>query len=867
MKRTFLLLGLGAAILWTPAAFAQDNILSNLQARNVGPSTMGGRIADIAVYEKEPRIFFVASAAGGLWKTENGGITIAPVWDKGSTVSLGAVAVSQKDPNLVWIGTGEQNGRNSVSYGDGVSKSTDGGKTWVHMGLNRTAHIAQVIIDPQDDNIVYVAACGRLWGRNPERGIFKTTDGGKTWEHILKIDDKTGVNDLVMHPKDNKTMLAGAYDRLRFPWNYISGGPGSALYKTTDAGKTWRKITKGIPEGMIGRIGLDYHRADPNKVIGQFEVAVMNADGTRQTNNNGVFLSEDGGESWTKVNNRNNRPFYYSIPRYDPVDPNRIYIPDVQIQFSDDKGKTLRNWPTSVHVDHHAMWINPADNKHIIIGEDGGVAQTRDRGATWEHFNNMAIGQFYAVAFDMRKPYWVYGGLQDNGSWGGPTQTSRGSIGYWDWYYLRGGDGFYVRVDPDDWRTIYSESQGGAAGRTDLVTGQGLSMRPQPPQGETYRFNWNTPIELSPHNSKIVYMGGNRLFRSMNRGEGMTAISPDLTTNNPDRLRVGNGSATPENTGAERFCTIVTVAESPLKPGILWVGTDDGNVQISQDAGNSWENVAGNISGAPKEGWVTRVQPSRHAAGRCYVTYGNWRVDDNKTYVYQTDDYGKTWKSINGNLPLEEPCHVIREGINNPNLLYLGTEFGIWVTLDRGESWSKLRSNFPTVPVHDLQIHPRELDLVIGTHGRSIWTLNVSALEELTIGNRDKALHLAKPQNVYILNRPTSSMGYDGDRGWTAPNTQPGTDICYHLKADGEGRAEITVQDAAGTDIATLNGDAKAGLNVVRWRLQNRRLPTGDYRVTVKVGEVTETSTVRIEDISEEMAKYPVTLAQLAGLQ
>jgi len=867
MKRSLLILGIGAVVLWALPAPAQDNLLANLVARCVGPTTMGGRIADIAVYEKEPRIFFVATAAGGLWKTENGGITTFPVWDKYSSISLGAVDVSQRDPNLVWIGTGEQNGRNSVSYGDGVYKSTDGGKTWTHMGLKETAHIAQVLIDPVDNNIVYVAACGRLWGRNPERGIYKTTDGGKTWDHVLKIDDKTGVNELVMNPKDNKTLLAGAYDRLRFPWNYISGGPGSAMYKSTDAGKTWRKITKGIPEGMIGRIGLDYHRADPNKVIAQIEAAVMNPDGTRQTNNNGVFLSEDGGESWTKVNNRNNRPFYFSIVRYDPVDANRIYVADVGIMSSDDKGRTLQNWPTSVHVDHHAFWINPNDNKHIIIGQDGGIGQTRDRGATWEHLNSMPIGQFYAVTYDMRKPYWVYGGLQDNGSWGGPTQTSRGYSGFWDWIYLRGGDGFYVRADPDDWRTIYSESQGGAAGRMDLVTGQGISIRPTPPQGETYRWNWNTPIELSPHNSKIVYIAGNRLFRSLNRGEGMTAISPDLTTNNPEKQRGGLGSATPENTGAERHCTIVTIGESPLKPGVIWCGTDDGNVQVTQDFGTTWTNVAENIPGAPKEGWVTRVQPSRHAAGRCYVTYGNFRINDNKTYVFQTDDYGKTWKSINGNLPAEEPCHVIREGLTNPNLLYLGTEFGLWVSFDRGETWSKFKSNFPTVPIHDLQIHPRELDLVIGTHGRSIWTLNVSAFEEMSISNRDKALHVTKPQTVYLLNRPNGSMGYDGDRGWTAPNSQPGTDICYFLKAEASGRAEITIQDANGTDIQTLNGDAKAGLNVVRWRLGNRRLPTGDYRVTVKVGDISQSNMVRVEDISEEMAKYPTTLAQLAGLR
>jgi photosystem II stability/assembly factor-like uncharacterized protein len=838
-------------------ASSQDNLLANLVARNLGPTTMGGRIADIAVYEKEPRIFYVATAAGGLWKTENGGITFSAVWDKGSSISLGAVDVSQKDPNLVWIGTGEQNGRNSASYGDGVYKSTDGGKTWEKMGLEKTRHVAQVIIDPKDNNVVYIAAVGRLWGRNPERGLYKTTDGGKTWDHILKFDANTGVNELVMDPSDNRTLLAGAYDRIRYPWNYVGGGPESALYKSTDSGKSWRKITKGIPEGTIGRIGLDFHRKDSRKMVMQIEASVPTGQNGewRVRATGGVFISEDKGESWTKVNNRNSRGFYFSIPRYDPQDENRIYIPDVQIGLSDDKGKTIRNMRSTVHVDHHAMWINPADNNHMIIGEDGGVAQTRDRGQTWEHLNGMAIGQFYAVAFDMRKPYWVYGGLQDNGSWGGPTQTSRGGVGYWDWNNIQGGDGFYVRVDPEDWRTVYAESQGGAARRNDIVTGQGISIRPQAAQGETYRWNWNTPIELSPHNPKIVYIAGNRLFRSFNRGERMEPISPDLTTNDPEKMKVGFGSVSPENTGAERHCTIVTIGESPLKAGVIWCGTDDGNVQVTQDFGTTWTNVVSNMPDAPKAGWVTRVTPSRHSAGRCYVTFGNFRVDDDRTYVYITDDYGKTWSKINGNLPAEEPCHVIREGLANPDLLYLGTEFGLWVSFDRGKSWTKFKSNFPTVPVHDVAIHPRELDLVIATHGRSLWTLNVSALEELTSSNLEKDFHLAKPQPVYLLGRTQGGMGFDGDRVWTAPNSQPGTDVCYFLKADGTGEAAISISDAAGNSITTLTGPVKAGLNAVRWRVGTRRLATGDYKVTVKVGDKEQSTTVRVEDISDTIGR------------
>lgn len=857
MKRKVHLAGIVAGLFVSTIASGQENLINSLTARPLGPTTMGGRVADIAVYEKEPRIFFVATAGGGLWKTENGGLTMNCVWPSpgGSCFSLGAVDVSQKDPNLIWIGTGEQNGRNSVSWGDGVYKSTDGGKTWSFMGLKETHHIGQVVIDPKDNNVVYVAAVGRLWGRNPERGVYKTTDGGKTWTHVFKIDENTGVVDLQMDPSNNNILFAAAYDRIRFPWNLVSGGPKSGLFKSTDAGKTWRQITKGMPQGMIGRIGLDFHRKDPNKMVAIIEAGIMpsEASGRPQTTG-GVFVSEDKGESWTKVNNRNSRPFYFSIVRSDPDNFDRIYVADVQIAVSDDRGKTLRNMRSTVHVDHHAFWINPNDPNHIIIGEDGGVGQTRDKGETWQHVNYMDIGQFYAIAFDMRKPYWVYGGLQDNGTWGAPTQTARGGIGPWDWFNINGGDGFYVQVDPDDWRTVYTESQGGAARRIDLLGGGGVSLRPRPAQGERYRFNWNTPILLSPHNSKIVYIAGNRVFRSMNRGANMEPISPDLTTDDPEKQSPGKGSVSPENTGAEVHCTVITISESPLKAGVIWAGTDDGNVQVTEDYGGKWTNVAPNIPDFPKFGYVSRVHASPHSAGRCYVTVDNHRMNDFKTYVYMTDDYGKTWTKLNGNLPAEEPAHLVRDGLRNPDLLFLGTDHGLWVSFDRGKNWARFKSNFPTTPVHDFAIQPREQDLVIGTHGRSIWTLNVSALEELTASNRDKDIHLAKPQTVYLLGRTTGGMGFDGDGAWTAPNSQPGTDVCYYLKADGKGDASVTITDAAGGSIATLTGPAKAGLNVVRFRVGNRRLAAGDLRVTVKVGDFEAVSSIHVEDLSEQMA-------------
>ncbi len=828
-----------------------ESLLSNLTARQLGPTTMGGRVSDLAVYEREPRIFYIATASGGLWKTTNGGITISCVWTGGGSGWLGAVDMSQKNPDLVWIGTGEQNGRNSAGWGDGVYKSTDGGKTWTHMGLKETRHIAQVLIDPKDDDTVYVAACGRLWGRNPERGVYKTTDGGKTWEHILKIDDKTGVNDLVMDPSNHRVLLAGAYERIRYPWNYVSGGPESGLYKTTDAGKTWRKITKGIPEGTIGRIGLDYFRKDPRKVLMQIEAGKMpenpDAPDARPTGTGGVFVSEDRGESWTKVHNRNSRPFYFSIPRWDPLDENRIYIPDVGIGISDDRGKTIRNMRSSVHVDHHAFWINPSDNNHMIIGQDGGVGQTRDRGATWEHLNFMPLGQYYAIGYDMRKPYYVYGGLQDNGTWGGPTQSPRGGVSFWDWYMVNGGDGFYVQVDPEDWATVYAESQGGGVNRIELRTGQRASIRPR---GQGLRFNWSTPIHLSPHNPKIVYVGGNRLFRSLSRGDNMEPISPDLTTNDPEKQRAGRGSVTPERTGAENHCTITTIGESPRKAGVIWCGTDDGNVQVTRDHGVTWTNVAPKIPDAPKFGWCTRVMPSRFADGRCYVTFDNHRLDDFATYVYVTEDFGETWQKLNGNLPAEEPCHVIVEGTKNPDLLFLGTEYGLWASVDRGKSWARYSKDFPVVPVHDLAIHPRELDLILGTHGRSIWTLNVSALEELTSANLEKPLHLARPQDVYLMERRTG-MGFDGDRVWTAGNTQPGTEIFYYLKEDASGEVKVSIADAAGAGVIELTGTGKAGLNVVRWNARGRiAVVPGDYRITLRTGDKEQSTSVRVERVA-----------------
>lgn len=862
MKRALLLLTALASCV-SLGQHANDalwqSLLNSLNPRNVGPTTMGGRVADLAVYEKEPRIFYVATASGGLWRTDNGGMTFRVVFDKENTVSLGAAAVDQNNPDVVYAGTGEGNSRNSTAWGDGVYKTTDGGRTWTNIGLKDTHHISRIRIHPKDPNTVFVGALGRLWGPNPERGLYKTTDGGKTWRQVIKVDDRTGVIDVAIDPSNPNNMLAATYERMRYAWNYVSGGKGSAIWKSTDGGNTWKKITRGLPDkGEMGRIGFDYFRKNPKVVIATIEHSYHDPAITRQFNRNnslaGTYKSTDGGESWTKVNNLNPRPFYFSEPTYDPSDEKRIYQPAVNLHYSDDGGLNWRVMQTSVHVDHHAMWINPNDSNHLIIGQDGGVGQSRDRGATWEHLNYMPLGQYYAVTYDMRKPYYVYGGLQDNGSWGGPTQTTRGGVAHFDWYGVGGGDGFHVQVDPNDWTTLYSESQGGRISRLDqsgATPNRGITPPRRSPDGQNYRFNWSTPIVLSPHNSKTLFVGANVLFKSVNRGDNWKVISPDLTTNDPAKQRPGEGSVTPENTGAEVHCTIITISESPRKEGLIWVGTDDGNVQLTQDGGVTWTNVTANIPGLPKNTWCSRVTASQYEEGRCYATFDGHRSNDFNPYVYVTEDYGKTWKKLNAGLPVGDTAYVIKEGEKNPDLLFLGTEVSLWVSLDRGENWSRFRNNFPTVSVHDVVIHPRELDLIIGTHGRSIWILYIAPLEEMTKENLAKDVVLTKPQNIYFFGR-VSGGSWEGDRTWVSPNTQPGTQIAYYMKDAASGDVKLTISDPAGGNPVTLNATNRKGLNVIPWNGRIRgRVTEGDYRVTLTVGDKEYHTSVRIEDATK----------------
>lgn len=836
-----------------------DSLLANLKARSLGPTTMGGRVTSIAVYEKEPRIFLVGAATGGVWETVNGGITMQPVFYREGSSSIGAVAIGPNDPNLIWVGTGEATSRNSVGWGCGIYKTLDGGKTWTMMGLPNSSAISKIIIDPKNENVVYVGVLGDTWAASPDRGVYKTTDGGKTWKNILSADDRSGIADLVMDPSNNRTLLAAMWQRIRYPYNFVSGGPGSGLYRSTDAGASWHQIEKGLPKGPLGRIGLSYYQADPRRVIATIEAK----------DNGGTYRSMDGGESWVKLSALNPRPFYFSVPRQDTKDPNRIYIAAVELHYSGDGGKTFQPMRSSVHVDHHAMWIDPNDNNHMIIGEDGGVGQTRDRGATWEHLNYMAIGQFYAATYDMRKPYWVYGGLQDNGCWAGPTQTTRGGVAFFDWYGIGGGDGFHVQVDPNDWTTVYSESQGGALERIDQKYGGGRYIQPQAPKGETYRMNWSTPFVLSHFNSRTIYFGANKLLKSVDRGDHWTAISPDLTENNPAHQKPGEGSVSPENTGAEAYDTIITIGESPMKEGVIWVGTDDGEVQLTQDDGTHWTNVTSNIKGLPPNTWVSRVTPSRFAEGRAFATFDGHRNNDFKTYVYVTEDFGKTWTPLNASLPANEPCYVIREGLKNQDLLFLGTEFSLWISMDRGQSWVRYRTgDFPTVPVHDVQIQPDQEDLIIATHGRSIWLLPVGALDELTKDNLQKDVFLAKPADIYMFGRQSFSQ-WDGDRVWVSADTQPGTLFCYYLKKDVSGSAKIVITDPSGANqVGSVEGPAKVGLNTVEWSIRGRGrlVPPGDYRVDLKLDGKDYYSTVRVEEVTDEQTTSAPRPANSTGV-
>ncbi len=886
-------------------------ILNQLQPRQLGPTNMGGRIMDIAVQDSNTSIFYVASASGGLWKTINGGTSFECVFDYGGSVSMGAIGLSKSNPNVIYLGTGEQSSRNSTAWGDGVYKSEDAGKTWKHLGLTDTRHIARVVVHPTNPNIVYVAAVGRLWGRSDERGVYKSVDGGKSWKLVFTQGDRAGVVDLDMDPSDPNTLYACAWDRIRAAYVFQSGGMDSGLFKTTDGGKSWKQLKTGLPGGELGRIGLNIYAKDPRILVATVEYRVpgvpvrvstdddeadlgeqyaqqggtppaatakqnpkkpeakiaapqkpaekpdprMNPAPGSQMNGGGMFISRDKGETWELLRQNNPRPFYFSTPLIDPNDPARIYIGGLNIQMTPDLGKSWSTLaPNVVHADHHALWIDPKDSNHIITGCDGGVYQSRDKGVTWQHHNTLPIGQFYAVSFDGQIPYWVFGGLQDNGGWAFPTQNTRGYVSPIDAVNLNGGDGFYAEADHVESEWVYSESQGGAVQRINRKTGQRRGLRPTL-AGETLRYNWNTPIHISPHDNKTIYIGSSHLMMSNNRGDTFKSISPDLTTMSPKKIHTidiaKRNSVNPEATGAENHCTIVTVDESPLMKGRIACGSDDGLVNVTSDGGTTWDDVTANLPGLPRSLWISRVTWSKWKADRLYVCVDGHRSNDFKPYVYVSEDAGKSFRSLANGLADWDSVYVIREGEQNPNLLILGSEMSLRFSIDSGKTWSRIRGNFPTVAIHDVKVHPKMHDLVVATHGRALWTIDISVLEGMTEGMPTKTALLGSSPGIrmpVITGDPLT-----GDQFYRSKNSQPMARIYYYLSEDVKDESTVTLSlTGPGMPELSIAGGAdmklKKGLNRFEWnpRIDGGVAAAGVYQVKLKIGTATYNGTVEV---------------------
>jgi photosystem II stability/assembly factor-like uncharacterized protein len=802
--------------------------LDRLWFRPIGPATPSGRVDDFAVLESDPATFYVAMATAGVYKTTNAGTTFTSVFDNEGSGSVGAVAIAPTDANLVWAGTGEGNNRQSSSWGDGIYKSTDGGRSWKNMGLRNSKQIAKIIVDPVDFNIVYAAVLGDLWAAGGERGIYKTTDGGVTWNRVLHVDDDTGATELVMDPSNNKTIYTATYQRRRAQWGMNGGGPGSNIWKTTDGGVTWSKLESGIPAGPKGRIGLDVYRRNPNIVYARIE----------HETESGVYRSDNAGATWRKMSTTNPRPMYFGVIKIDPQTDSRIYVPGVSLHISDDGGRTFRdNGAERIHVDHHALWINPKDSRHLMIGNDGGVSISHDRSETWVWLPNLLGAQAYHVEFDMQTPYHVCAGLQDNNTWCGPSAVRTNSgITNDHWYVISGGDGFQPLMDPTDARIVYAESQDGRMSRTDRRTNERTTVRPEPAEqkpGETqntYRFNWDTAMQLSPFDPATIYIGANMVLKSSDRGRSYQPISPDLTTNTDRETLsimgvVGKDIKLAKHDGVGSFGNIVTLEESAAKQGVVWVGSDDGIVSVTQDAGKTWTNVTAKISGVPKWTYVADVLPSRAQAGTAYVAFDGHRGGDYNTYVFTTTDFGATWKSIAGNLPKGEVARGLAEDRKDPNILYLGTETGLWVSWNKGGQWTRIKANLPTMPIYEIKQHPRDNDLILASHARGIWILDdpTPIQEWAKSENADAFLFAGEPAT--IMNQANDQMkGFEGDRLFLGQNPAPGATLAYRLKSDVK-EIKFTIKDAGGSTVREISGNDvrdrnKPGLNIVKWDLR-----------------------------------------------
>ncbi len=870
-----------------------DPRLQGFRFRSIGPTGMGGRIDDLAVVEQDPSTFYIGYAVSGLWKTTNNGVTYTHLTNLPNH-SVGDIAIAPSNPNILYVGTGEPNNRQSSSFGDGVYKSTDGGATFTHLGLRETQSIGRVVVHPKNPDIVWVAAVGHLFGPNEERGVFMTTDGGKTWQKTLYVNQDTGATDLAIDPSNPNVLFAATYERRRTSWGFVGGGPGSAIHQSTDGGKTWRKLSgNGLPAGTMGRIGLDMSRSNPNVIYAQIEVAPdkepvpvtagdtptppagrqggapqgAQAGGGRQggapqtpnPNLPGVWRSMDKGRTWTFMSNENQRPMYYSQIRVDPNNHDTVYVGGVQPRKSVDGGRTWRTLEGHGHVDNHAIWINPRDSRHVMYGNDGGLDISWDAGDTWESVRLQAVGLPYHVSVDMRRPYWVCTGLQDNGSWCGPSSQRSGGIYMWNWISVGGGDGFQTQVDPTDPNIFYTESQNGNINRYDLNTGTTTNIRPRLtgggrggagggapqsnivgdlPQEQTMQFNWNSPIRISPHNPQTILFAGRHVFVSRDRGNTWTMTQPmgkGIDINQRNILEqsyslpsCGRGAGPGQRCILSKhdgfvqneYGTVVELEESPRVPGLLWAGTDDGNLQVSRDFGQTWTEVGQNIPGGTKEYHISGIQPSYFDTNTAYVSLDGHRNNDHAPYIFKTTDLGKTWTPIVGDLPRGN-VNQIRQDPVAKSLLYAPTEYGFFISLNEGQNWVKFSPGLPHGRVDEVVVHPRDNDLVLATHGYSIWIMDdITALQQLA-NEAATAPKLFKPRDAVQWKTDRRNMTeVPGAKHWVGETAPRGTAISWYLPQATTDQVLVTITNtASGQDVRTCVGTGTAGMNRFQWTL------------------------------------------------
>ncbi len=857
---------------------ATDLLRDEFQYRNLGPFRVGGWVSEIAVPETPTKAhlytFYVGVRHGGVWKTTNNGTTFEPVFDGQNMPAVGSLAVAPSNADHVWVGTGDASCARSAYGGDGVYKSTDGGKNWQHTGLKDSHHVARIIVHPANPDVVYVAAMGHLFSPNEERGVFKTTDGGKTWKRVLYVNDRTGAIDLVLNRNDPNVLYAAMYECMRDPWRIQDGGPGSAIYKTTDGGANWKKLETGLPGGTIGRIGLDLYQKNPNTLYAVVDNRNVKAGTENRPALIGgeVYRTDDGGVSWRKVSADKDdvsrkSGYAFNQIRVAVDNPDRAFITGSNLIETTDGGKTWAGLAAGgfqsyrpfrrAFGDFRTLWLDPQDPERMIAGSDGGVYLSYDGGKTCDHLNNLPLGEVYALTVDMESPYNIYAGLQDHESWRGPSNGWSGSIGIEDWTTVGIGDGMYNQVDPTDSRWVYNTQEFGRHARLDQKTKERKIIAPTRPQTQPMlRFNWVAPLRMSPHDPKTIYAGAQVLFRSRDRGDTWEEISPDLTSNEPAKISPPGA--------AIQFCTITTIAESPAQAGVIWVGADDGKVQMTKDAGKTWNDVTKAIAqvGGPEDAWVTRVFASQHQAGTAYVAKSRHRQDDFRAFLFKTTDFGATWTRITDGLPTRT-INVVFEDQKNPDLLFVGNDAGVFVSLNGGKQWAALKGNMPTAPVHDLVVHPREGDLVVGTYGRGIWITDITPLRELNQAlAMDAHLFAIEPK----ARRREGALGnyrLYGDRLMITPNEPNGMTFSFYLKEPPKEKVTLTVTDVTGKVVRTFEPTAKAGLNRVIWEMSEggrgpgqggefrpgaglRTVPAGEYTVTLQVGEKKLTQPARV---------------------